>query len=643
MGDRTLWWALLLAGCAGSFQSVEMKSLPTAADFPDADAVVLSDEVTVVFRPGTDGLPEAIETERVRLRSLKPMVLEPLTTSYSHTFSEVLQVRARITGPDGRNVPIDFDAKSDRPSFEGSVLYSDSRVIHVPLPAMPVGAVYEREIVTRYRDPRPHVFSQSFAGGWPVKRATLDLIAPREWLVRWAPAGVGTAIEPSVQAEGSTTRWHFELKDQPALPDEPDQPAGWALVPMVSARLERWTIDGKTSQAFTSPEALSAWLATEYARRATATPELRATVASVLQNVEPTPEARARALYEHACRTVDYCAIEIGYGGWIPHDAGDVQRLKYGDCKDKATYLHTLLREAGISSAPTLIYAHHGTPRPFTLPSLGTNFNHAILAVDLPQGVVYADPTQRVVPFGQLAPSDQGATVLPLRPDGAELATTPESTPSDNLERQEATLDVDSRGHARGTVRVVSHGAAAIPTRSRVLGGRALLDTWLADRLWLRNPAVSQAQPREVHDFSDEAVMEAEVELRQLTVTSASGDALVRPFDVVTRWSRTWPKQRPTAVVTRFTTRREQRVQLTLPPGTQVLELPAPVEVVSPLGTYRLTWSAKREVLTLERSLELPRRVLKKDDLGAFNALASRIDAAEHAAALVRLPWGANR
>jgi hypothetical protein len=45
----------------------------------------------------------------------------------------------------------------------------------------------------------------------------------------------------------------------------------------------------------------------------------------------------------------------------------------YGDCKDKATYLHALLKTVGITSAPTVIYSHSGSPRPFDLPSLGVN------------------------------------------------------------------------------------------------------------------------------------------------------------------------------------------------------------------------------------------------------------------------------
>lgn len=77
-------------------------------------------------------------------------------------------------------------------------------------------------------------------------------------------------------------------------------------------------------------------------------------------------------------------AIEIGVGGYQPHSASDVFCYHYGDCKDKATLLSTMLKVAGIN----LDYILIDTARGFVNPSLPSAwFNHAILAIEIPDDV----------------------------------------------------------------------------------------------------------------------------------------------------------------------------------------------------------------------------------------------------------------
>src|SRR5262249_61304633 len=64
--------ALSLSGCAGIWPSVDLATLPTAADYPGAYAVVLLDEKLVDFHAGLDGKPVAEVTTHVRGRLLRP-------------------------------------------------------------------------------------------------------------------------------------------------------------------------------------------------------------------------------------------------------------------------------------------------------------------------------------------------------------------------------------------------------------------------------------------------------------------------------------------------------------------------------------------------------------------------------------------
>ena len=90
-----------------------------------------------------------------------------------------------------------------------------------------------------------------------------------------------------------------------------------------------------------------------------------------------------RALATFLQRDVRYVAIELGIGGVQPHPASDVFAHLYGDCKDKATLLSSMLHEVGIESYYVVINSRRGAVSAATPPYIDV-FNHAILAIRLP-------------------------------------------------------------------------------------------------------------------------------------------------------------------------------------------------------------------------------------------------------------------
>ena len=67
---------------------------------------------------------------------------------------------------------------------------------------------------------------------------------------------------------------------------------------------------------------------------------------------------KARAIYYWVEGQTRYVALELGLSAFQPHAAAAVCRNRYGDCKDMATLLVTMLHEAGIKTAwPVLLGA----------------------------------------------------------------------------------------------------------------------------------------------------------------------------------------------------------------------------------------------------------------------------------------------
>lgn len=634
--------AVLMSGCATVLPPDALKDVPKASDHPDDDYVVLLDETLVDYEPGPgDGPPQRVERWRRRIKLLKPTTLSPLTVGYSRTFTRVESIRMWKFDPSGRGEELSTEERADLPSFSGSVLFTDSRAVRVPIKPLPVGAIFEQEIVTRDLDVRPFVTSETFGDTHPTMKERLVVTAPADWELRWLTEG--DAPEPQVSRRDGRQVLTFEMSNLESTERADHGPPLWMLLPRASVRLEKW-FEGKAEHtAWKTPERLSNYLSTEYAKQAAITPGLEQQVREVLAGVPDEPEAKARALYEFACRSIQYCAVEVGYGGWIPHSAEDVRKGRYGDCKDKATYLHALLKVANISSAPTLIYAHDGTPRPFGLPSLGSNFNHAILAVDLPGRTVYADPTHRTVPFGQLPPSDQEATVLEVREGGVELKTTAASQPGDNVEHQQVRLTMDAAGDATGSITVATRGARALPMKNQLMLGTGRLAQWLDGQVWTRNTHVSDAKATRTGDFADDIELEGQLLVRHAVLRGASGDALLRVSDVLDPVLRPIPEDRKQARVWRFPETLRTTVSIALPAGGAVGTLPQPVELDSPIGRYSLSWRAIDGGLEISRELVRKQRTLGQRDFEEANRFERAIATAEHRAATLRLPSGGAR
>ncbi|MFO0593683.1 MAG: DUF3857 domain-containing protein [Myxococcaceae bacterium] len=641
MSCRSLFAALVaaLTGCASSFPALNLASLPVAKDFPGAKWVMLEEEQDATWTLGKTG-PELRRVTRERLRVLRPAEVPPIRVTYDRTFETIESIKARVVDADGKEKPVDLEPARDTPLFTSSMLFADSRVRTVPVPPVPVNGVLEWEVVTRRTDMQHFVVTNYFGGVEPTKSSRLVLRAPKSWQVRWkllAYDSVG--FSPTERDEGDQHLIVFERSDLKGVEREPSGPPVAARLPVVIARLETW-FDPQEKHPPLTPEELSRQTAAVDEGRAKATPELEATVKRVLTGVEDTPRAKARALYEYVCREIQYCAIEIGLGGWYPHPASDVHAARYGDCKDKANYLHSLLTIAGIASYPAGIYSHDGTPRDFALPSLAVNFNHEIIAVQLPEGLVYADPTWRTVPFGELPPNDQGAPVLPFSAEGHGVLMTPESGPDDNTEAQRFVLKLLPGGDAEGTFQLTATGARALPWKSRWLERTGETRRWVEDQLWVRAPLVREVTSKPEGDFAPRVEVGGTLGARRVATDTGLGTLYVRPMDLFANWLQTWNTRRTSAVIERFAEKRVAEVWLELPPGAK-LESTRETRVEGPAGVFTLSSKLEGSTLKVVRTFERRQRKLAVSTLAGFNVFVRDALKAEATPIVIKVPEGA--
>lgn len=121
---------------------------------------------------------------------------------------------------------------------------------------------------------------------------------------------------------------------------------------------------------------------------------------------------KVKAIYYWAQKNIKYIAFEYALGGFVPRQANDVFKKKYGDCKDNSSILFKMLEIAGIQGNLTWIgtrsipYSYTEVPTPIV-------DNHMILSyTNSADKTFFLDATGRFISIEYPTPFIQGKEAL---------------------------------------------------------------------------------------------------------------------------------------------------------------------------------------------------------------------------------------
>ena len=339
---------------------------------------------------------------------------------YVHTFSRANQkvhlALAQTILPDGVRIPVQPSAAILQSIQQEADVYDDQGQLRLIFASAKPGAIMETVIVVEENQFFiPGELTDWFSWGtwYPIQKIHYVYDLPAALAQRLKITNIGEVIPAPVRIEPAPGRvrltWTGEAIQ--SLPDEPNGP------PVAQS--------GPSFRLTTLPDwnAFARWYAPLLAGRATLKPALAKQVDDWTKGAR-TPEETLAILFSKAANDVRYVGLEFGISGHQPHDPNTVWENQYGDCKDKANLLRTMLRHKGIDSWIVLLNTQREGRIHRDSPS--SQFTHAILAVELAKGrVVYCDPTITHGKPGLLAPHDVDREVLLIKDNTAEWARTP--------------------------------------------------------------------------------------------------------------------------------------------------------------------------------------------------------------------------
>ena len=548
----------------------------------------------------------------------------------------------KITGLKGWCIPEngkDYEVKEKEAvetsilHIEGGELYSDvkDKVLRIPAadPGNVVGWEYEVE-------ERP-LFIQDIwqlQHSFPVRESHYSLQLPAGWEYRAAWLNY-PEVKPT---QAGNNRWEWAVNNVQGIRREPQMPPVRGLAGQMIVYL--FAPGGAGQRTFASWDEMGRWYSALTTGRRQSTPEITNQVQALTAS-STTPIQKMQALARFIQRDIRYVAISLGIGGIQPHAAAEVFEHRYGDCKDKATLLSSMLQEIGVSSYYVVINHERDAVQP-DMPA-HDGFDHVVLAIKMPEGVdttaltaklqhpklgtlLFFDPTNELIPFGEIGGYLQGNYGLLVTPETGELVELPRQSPATNSVQRAGTLTLDPNGTLKGEVIEKRVGDRAWSERERLRSVTKDTDRikpiedLLADSLSLfriTHASITNLNQTD-QPFGFNYTFEA-----QGYAKDAGGLLLVRPRVLGVKSSGVLETKEPRKFPIEFEgpSHDSDTFDITLPPNLVVDDVPPPVDADYGFASYHSKTEVKGNVIHYSRTFEVKELsvpVAKVDDLKKF-------------------------
>jgi transglutaminase-like putative cysteine protease len=494
-------------------------------------------------------------------------------------------------------------------------IYYDTRALVVVFPDLEPGDVVE----LRYRvDDVAHrnLFADYFGdlhplqGFSPVMRSEYVLITPaaRKFYFN-EPALAG--LKHSSKVDGHRRIDHYLAEKLPAIVAETGMPGITEAGPYLHV------------STYKGWEDVGRWYWGLIKDQLYADEQLKRTVLELTRDQKTTRD-KVEAIHNWVVANTRYVGLEFGIHGYMPYRVPLIVQRGFGDCKDKASLMYTMLREAGIDARIVLVRTRRNGAIVDQPASLAV-FDHAITYV--PEFDLYLDGTAEHSGTSELPVEDQGVSVLVVGPRSAELRRTPVLDADRNKRTRSLRVALAADGSAKVEADEVVAGAEAAGYRDyyQAPGTRAERFERTLGGLY---PGLKLEEQRfaPLSDLEEPVRYSYRIQVPQLA--RWDGDELrLEPsvlHDLVQDMARL-PKRRHTLDLHGTRTYIEER-SVRLPPGMLASDVPAGGEASSAFGRLKLDFKHDGGTVTARTEFAVTRDRVAPSEYPAFRRWVEAAD-----------------
>jgi transglutaminase-like putative cysteine protease len=304
----------------------------------------------------------------------------------------------------------------------------------------------------------------------PTVQSTYEVTVPKYVDIRFVVKGYGKdRIIQKREEHKKTVTYTFTATNMPAFKSYSDVPSvRWYDLHVVPYISSYQLPDRQRTEMLSDPEHLYNYYY-DFVRNVNTKEDetIKATV-NELTKGDRTVKEKAAHIYSWVQQNIHYIAFEDSLGGFIPRQAADIYKRKFGDCKDMTSILVAMCRSAGIDAYFTWIgtrskpYTYAETPAPIV-------DNHMICTVRDGGEWIFLDGTHSLIPFGVVPQGIQGKEALVGIDDKSfKIILVPERKEELNSVTDSTFLKISGK-NASGTVAIRLHGYPSWEAQSTMM------------------------------------------------------------------------------------------------------------------------------------------------------------------------------
>lgn len=307
---------------------------------------------------------------------------------------------------------IDVESVEDKDVLQNGVFYHDIKNKEFVYPSLNENSIgvlkYSKEITD------PHIINTFyFDDTYDCKESKYSITTPISVKIEYSLFNVDTLnIKFVIDTIKDNITYTWTYKNPMKRNYHLKSPSKAYFSPHIIPRICSYKVHNKTITISESIDDLYKWYMTliskipNYINK----PQIETKVNELVKDAKSDNE-KIEIIYKWVQSNIKYIAFEDGMAGFIPRPAGKVFENKYGDCKDMANLLKTMLEIAAIPAYYTWI----GTiSKPYLYSKIPTTNadNHMICSVKIDDKFFFLDPTSTFTEFPMVSKSIQGKEAL---------------------------------------------------------------------------------------------------------------------------------------------------------------------------------------------------------------------------------------
>jgi tetratricopeptide (TPR) repeat protein len=533
---------------------------------------------------------------------------------------------ARVYRADGR-IDEAIETGTDSADDPSIAMYTSMRAYYVQFPRLDPGDVVELQYRiddVAVRNDYDTYFGalETLQSNEPVGHAEYVLIAPKARKLYIEAKGI-PGLKQKATAKGDQTIYRFWADDLPPIIPEPSMPPWREVAGHIHV------------STYKDYKELGKWYWGLVRDQFNLDQETRQLAQKITKGLT-TDREKVAAVYNWVIKNTRYVALEFGIYGHKPRRCVQTVARGWGDCKDKATVIVSLLEELGIDATFVILRTQMRGRFDSAVASLSP-FDHAIAYV--PSLNLYLDGTAEFTGSTELPAMDQESLGILVNRGDAQLVTLPLlAAETGRSTTTRAKLKLDGSGDIE--LEAVARGATAPEWRRRYSAADRQRERVSQDVSQIVMGFQLNAGPGALVVDADDYEKPVRVVAKGKTDTLArvDGDELSVHVTIRRRLSDQYAslveRQLPVRLPVFGTEHSEY--ELELPPGSVVVSGPQDVSHKSKFGEYHIKRVQDGRKVRVTSSLSLSTTRIKPEEYKAWRQFCEAADSAMATRLVVR-------